>query len=179
VFVHSTGASLDGFVADAHASLDWMLAVDHDPDGPGGFAAFDVTVGALVMGRTTYDWVDAALARDGVAWPHRQPTWVLTHRDPPAVVPDAPITFTDAALDEVAAAMREAAGDLDCWVVGGGVVATAFAEAGLLDEVIVAIAPVVLGAGTPLLTTHLDLELVAAERNRDLAVLRYRVRGGG
>ena len=139
---------------------------------------FDATVGAIVMGRTTYDWVEVELARQGVAWPHRQPAWVLTHRGAPAVVPDAPITFTDAPIDEVAGAMRDAAGELGCWVMGGGEVATAFADAGLLDEVIVAIAPVLLGAGTAVITTRLDLDLVSVVRNRDLAVLRYRVRRG-
>ena len=178
MFTYSTGSSLDGFVADAHGGLDWLLAVDHDPEGPGGFAAFDARIGALVMGRTTYDWVDRALAESGDVWPHHQPTWVLTHRDPPAVVPDAPITFTDAPIEAVADAMREAAGARDCWIVGGGQVATAFATEGLLDEVIVAVAPVLLGAGTPVITTHIDLDLVAAERNGDLAVLSYRVRRG-
>ena len=46
------------------------------------------------------------------------------------------------------------------------------------DEVIVAVAPVLLGAGTPIITTHLDLTLVSAERNGGLAVLSYRVRRG-
>jgi dihydrofolate reductase len=178
VFVYLTGASLDGFVADARGSLDWLVSLDLDPEGPGGFPALDARVGALVMGRTTYDWVERALAESGDAWPHHQPTWVLTHRDPPAQVPDAPITFTDAPIEAVATAMREAAGDLDCWVMGGGQVATAFADAGLLDEVIVDVAPVLLGAGTPVITTRLDLELVDVTRNRDLAVLRYRVRPG-
>jgi len=175
MFTYSTGVSLDGFVADAHGSLDWLFAADHDPEGPGGFAAFDATIGAMVMGRTTYDFVEHALAESGEPWPHRQPTWVLTHREPPAVPLGTGITFTDAPIAEVTAAMREAAGDLDCWIVGGGQVASAFAEAGLLDEVILAVAPVALGEGTPVLTTRLDLDLVAAERNRDLAVLRYRV----
>lgn len=179
MFTYSTGVSLDGFVADAHGSLDWLFAADHDPEGPGGFAAFDATIGAMVMGRTTYDWVERALTESGDAWPHHQPTWVLTHRDPPPVPLADGITFTDAPIADVAAAMRTAAGDLDCWIVGGGRVATAFAEVGFLDEVILAVAPVMLGAGTPVLTTRLDLELVAADRNRDLAVLRYRVRGEG
>ncbi|MFM7271196.1 MAG: dihydrofolate reductase family protein [Actinomycetes bacterium] len=178
MFTYSTGSSLDGFVADAHGGLDWLLSVDHDPEGPGGFAAFDARIGALVMGRSTYDWVEAELDRTGMVWPHRQPTWVLTHREPPVVVPDAPITFTDAPIDAVATAMRAAAGARDCWIVGGGQVATGFATAGLLDEVIVAIAPVLLGAGTPIITTHLDLALVSAERNGGLAVLSYRVRRG-
>jgi dihydrofolate reductase len=174
MFTYSTGVSLDGFIADVRGGLDWLFAADMDPEGPGGFAAFDARIGAMVMGRTTYDWVERALAESGDPWPHRQPTWVLTHRDPPPVPLADSITFTHAPIDDVAASMCAAAGDLDCWIVGGGVVATAFAEAGFLDELIVAIAPVVLGAGTPLLTTRLDLDLVATERNRDLAVLRYR-----
>ena len=89
------------------------------------------------------------------------------------------VIVTDAPIDAVATAMRSAAGARDCWIVGGGQVATGFATAGLLDEVIVAVAPVLLGAGTPIITTHLDLTLVSAERNGGLAVLSYRVRRGG
>ena len=49
--------------------------------------------------------------------------------------------------DDIAEA---AAGDSDIWMVGGGDLAAQWAEAGLLDELIVSIAPVTLGAGRPL-----------------------------
>ncbi len=52
-----------------------------------------------------------------------------------------------------------AAGDGDVWVVGGGDLAGQFADLGLLDEVIVNIAPVTLGSGKPLLPRHVELRL--------------------
>jgi dihydrofolate reductase len=46
--------------------------------------------------------------------------------------------------------MAAAAGERDLWVVGGGNVASQFADAGLLDELHLTVVPVVLGAGKPL-----------------------------
>jgi dihydrofolate reductase len=71
--------------------------------------------------------------------------------------------------------MTEAAGDGDVWVVGGGDLAGQFADAGLLDEVLVTIAPVTLGAGRPLLPRRLELRLEEVGRNGDFACARYAV----
>jgi dihydrofolate reductase len=66
------------------------------------------------------------------------------------------------------------------WIVGGGDLAGQFAEAGLLDEVIVYIAPVTLGAGAPLLPRRIELRLEELARNGDFACARYSVvRPGG
>ena len=70
-----------------------------------------------------------------------------------------------------------AAGGKDVWVVGGGDLAGQFADAGLLDEVMVSIAPVTLGAGCPLLPRRYDLELLATGRNTGFLCARYRVAG--
>jgi dihydrofolate reductase len=51
--------------------------------------------------------------------------------------------------------MAESAGDRDLWIVGGGPVASQFADAGLLDELLVTVVPVVLGAGKPLFERRL------------------------
>ena len=67
------------------------------------------------------------------------------------VVPDAKIEFTSGDVAPVHEQMVEAAGERNIWIVGGGDLAGQFADAGLLDEVIVSIAPVTLGAGAPLL----------------------------
>ena len=61
------------------------------------------------------------------------------------------------------------------WIVGGGDLAGQFADAGLLDEVIVSIAPVTLGAGAPLLPRRLELQLEELARNGDLACARFTV----
>ena len=65
--------------------------------------------------------------------------------------------------------MVGAAGDLNVWIVGGGDLAVQFADAGLLDEVIVSIAPVTLGGGAPLLPRRIELRLDELGRNGDFA----------
>jgi dihydrofolate reductase len=55
--------------------------------------------------------------------------------------------------------MVRAAAGRNVWIVGGGDLAGQFADAGLLDEVLVTIAPVTLGAGAPLLPRRLELRL--------------------
>ena len=172
--VYYTATSLDGFIADERNSLDWLLTREADHEAPTGYKAFEKTVGALVMGSTTYRWVQD----QGEAWAYTQPAWVLTHRD---LTPyeGADIRFTAADdRDAVVALHREmqaAAGDLDVWVVGGGPVAAQFAEAGLLDEVVVSIAPVTLGAGAPLLPARVELAVREVERNGEFAVVTYDV----
>ena len=106
------------------------------------------------MGSTTYEWIlDHEFEGKDPAewkWPYDIPCWVFTHRELP-VVPDAKIEFVSGDVAPVHEQMVEAAGDRNIWIVGGGDLAGQFADAGLLDEVHVSIAPVTLGAGAPLL----------------------------
>jgi len=71
--------------------------------------------------------------------------------------------------------MVVAAGGRGVWVVGGGELAGQFADAGLLDELWVQYAPVTLGAGSPLLPRHVELQLEDVVRNGDFACARYTV----
>ena len=129
-------------------------------------------VGALAMGSTTYEWI-----LDYGKWPYELPTWVFTHRDL-RVVPGAPIEFTSGDVARVHEQMATAAGDRNIWIVGGGDLAGQFADAGLLDEVIVMIAPVTLGAGAPLLPRRRELRLEDMARNGDFICARFSVRYG-
>jgi dihydrofolate reductase len=72
--------------------------------------------------------------------------------------------------------MASVAAGRTVWLVGGGDLVGQFAAAGLLDEVWLSVAPVTLGAGTPLLPRHVELELLDVARNREFACLRYAVR---
>nr|WP_246284481.1 dihydrofolate reductase family protein [Nocardioides perillae] len=132
------------------------------------------------MGASTYEWVRHHLAESGEGWPYPQPTWVLTHRDLPRV-PGADLTFatadTAAEVRRLHATLVDAADGRDVWVVGGGGVAAALAAEGLLDALVVAIAPVTLGAGMPLLPGAFDLRLESVERNRAFVAARYAVVG--
>jgi dihydrofolate reductase len=139
---------------------------------------FYAGVGALAMGATTYEWVLAHEFKgkdpSEWKWPYDEPCWVFTHRELP-VVPGAQIELTSAGVSEVHEAMVAAAGGRNRWIVGGGDLAGQFADEGLLDEVIVYVAPVTLGAGAPLLPRRIELRLEELGQNGEFACARYSV----
>lgn len=184
--VYATATTLDGRIATVDHSLDWLLSREQDPDGP-GFDAFLATVGAQVMGASTYSWV-ARYAGDQ-PWSYTAPTWVLTHRaeqlaaDRPAAWAGADLRFTsaddDASLRALHAEMARTAGDRHVWVVGGGELAGRFADLDLLDEVHLDLAPCTLGDGAPLLPRHVELALREVRPNGELVHAEYAVVRGG
>jgi dihydrofolate reductase len=165
-----TGSSIDGFIADPDNSLSWLVTRDIAADGPQNYDAFIAEVGAICMGATTYQWI---LDNDPGNWAYDMPCWVFTHRQFPETEHD--IRFTTTAVPAVHAAMVEAAGGKNVWVVGGGDLVGQFHDHGLLDEVWVQYAPVVLGDGAPLLPRRVELALLETDRNRDFVCARYRV----
>jgi dihydrofolate reductase len=173
-----TATSLDGFIADPDNSLDWLLTRNHEADGPLNYGAFFAGVGAMAMGSTTYEWIlDHEFADTDPAewkWPYDIPCWVFTHREL-RVVRDARIEFTSAEIATVHEEMAAAASGRNLWIVGGGDLAGQFADVGLLDEIIVSIAPVTLGGGAPLLPRRIELRLDELGRNGDFASAKYSV----
>jgi dihydrofolate reductase len=166
-----TASTLDGFIADADNSLDWLFTRRREPDGPLNYDAFIADVGALAMGATSYEWIVDHVEGP---WFYEQPGWVFTHRALPPV-PDARVTFVSGAVEPVHREMVEAAGGNNVWIVGGGDLVGQFADAGLLDEVIVQFAPVTVGAGAPLLPRRVELRLEETGRNGDFVSARYSV----
>lgn len=166
-----TASSLDGFIATDDRSLEWLFAQDFDWEASMPETAFVSGMGALAMGSSTYEW----LLRNQETWEYDQPTWVFTHRSLP--VPDAAdVRFVQGAPADHFADIAASSAGKDIWVMGGGGLAGQFAAAGLLDEVWVQFAPVMLGSGQPLFTGTVQLDLIAVVRNRDFACTRYRVR---
>ena len=173
-----TATTLDGFIADPDHSLEWLFTRDQDHAGVLNYAAFIAGVGALAMGRTTYEWIlDHEFADKDPSewkWPYDIPCWVFTNHDL-RVVPGAQITFVSGDVAPVHAEMVVAAGGRNVWIVGGGELVGQFADASLLDEVIVYIAPVTLAAGAPLLSRRVELRLEETGRNGDFVAARYAV----
>ena len=130
------------------------------------------------MGSTTYEWIlDHEFAGKDPAewkWPYDIPCWVFTHRQL-QVVPGAQIRFVSGDVAPVYEEMEAAAGGRNLWIVGGGDLVGQFADARLLDEVIVYMAPVTLGAGAPLLARRVELRLEETGRNGDFVAARYAV----
>jgi dihydrofolate reductase len=173
-----TATSLDGFIADPDNSLDWLFTRKSGEDGPFKYREFIAEIGAVAMGSTTYEWIlNYEFANKDPAewkWPYDVPCWVFTHRQLP-VVPDSGVEFTSADIRTVHGQMVDAAGGRNVWIVGGGDLAGQFADAGLLDEIIVGIAPVTLGGGAPLLPRRLELRLDESARSGDFVFAKFSV----
>ena len=175
-----TATSLDGFIATEDDSLDWLFPLGDINDT--GFPEYMKSVGALAMGSATYEWMlrhsDKVAEETGSSWPYTQPTWVFSSRDLPSV-PGADIRFVQGDVRPVHAAMREAAGEKNIWIVGGGDLAGQFHDAGLLDEIFVQIGSVTLGQGKPLFPRRLtspSLRLVSVRQvGPGFAELQYEV----
>lgn len=182
--VYATATTLDGYLADRAHSLDWLFAVDGGDDAQGELSSFFDGVGVLVMGSTTYEWVldHENLLAEPEKWQGfygDRPTYVFTSRSDRTPIPGADIRFVAGAAAEMIEEIRAAAGDKDIWMMGGGDLAAQFAVAGLLDEIQLSVAPVLLGGGAPLFTGELRsdrLELVDVHQTGQFAQLTYRVR---
>lgn len=173
-----TAASLDGFIADSHNSLDWLFQfgeVESDV-----YANFIREVGAMAMGSTTYEWLlSHHINKDAdypQTWPYQeQPTWVFSSRILP-LIEGADIRFVKGDVRPVHQEMKTAAGNKNIWLVGGGDLVGQFYDCCLLDEIIVSIASVTLGSGAPLLPRAIvspPLKLLSAKTYEDSFVELY------
>jgi dihydrofolate reductase len=177
-----TATSIDGYIADENDSLDWLLEIDLA--GGDQFGPFFEQVGAFAMGATTYEWVleHEKLLDNPQKWQEFYggiPGWVFTHRALPAI-PGADLTFVEGDVAPVHAAMVKAAAGRNVWIVGGGELAGSFSDQGLLDEIILGVAPVTLGAGAPLLPRRLTsarLTLTDVRQVTPFAYLTYTLDG--
>jgi dihydrofolate reductase len=164
--------SLDGFIAGPDDSMDWVVSEWSD----GGENTRDIEVqrsnvadevlesaGAILGGRR---WYDVAVSKfdgyDGIyggQW--KGPVFVLTHR-PPDPGHHPAITFLSGELSDAVATATAAAAGKDV-IVFGAAVAVQCLRAGLLDEIVIHLAPVLLGDGVRLIDAP-DLGTVALNR---------------
>ena len=185
--VYYAAMSLDGYIAEADDNIDWLTGFEavRPAEGvetvEGSYQDFYKDVGALVSGSVTYEWVlDHLDLAGGGSWPYAgKPCWILSSRD--LRVPEGvDVTISRGAVTELYDEMIAAAGDRNLWVVGGGNVASQFADAGLLDDVWVTVVPVVLGSGKPLFDRRLPgapMRLTAAlPRPSGMIELRFEIR---
>lgn len=135
------GTSLDGFIARANGSFDFL-----PPGGgePHGYEEFMATVDALVIGRNTFETV---LAMDG--WPYGQkPVFVLTTRTLAAAPPGAVVERMSGAPAAIISQLAERG--IGHIYVDGGVTIQGFLRAGLIQRIVVTRVPVLIGSGIPL-----------------------------
>ena len=171
-----TATSADGFIADEHNSLDWLFEVGRgaevDPadSHEAEWDEFIGGVGSMAMGATTYQWIldHDRLLENPQKWHEYygdRPAFVFTHRDLPPI-PGADLRFVSGGVAGVYDDLVAAAGGQNIWVIGGGDLVGQFDDAGLLDEILLSVMPVFLGAGAPLLPRRITSERVSVREAR-------------
>lgn len=175
VIIHAT-LTLDGFLADRDGGVDWMFGY---PTAPG-----DDEVVQRVMGQlgAVVGGANAAQTVEDDEQPYggmlKIPVWLMTRREHPPIEKDG-TTYTFVVDDIVAAVeqAKHAAGDK--WVsLLGGSISRQCLRLGLVDEIHLDIAPLLLGDGIPLfagLGQRVELERMEASGFAGEAHLRYRV----
>ncbi len=180
--LYSATMSLDGFIAGAGGDMSWLTAYvggaspASEPDSGLDVEELMADIGALLIGHRTFTGDDPNKGTEsegafGGKW--HGPSIVLTH-EPAASDPDPDVRFATDLVTAVELA-KEAAGGRYVNVLGADV-ARQCLEAGLLDEILVIIAPVLLGDGTRLFD-HPGGTNVALERigPKDASILWFRV----
>lgn len=152
--------SLDGFIAREDGDVSWLDTLDIDPAAT-GYQEFFASIDGLVMGRNTYDFVF-----DYGSWPYGdKPTWVCTRRNL------ATLEGANLKIERTVKEIIPAAAALDLkhlWLVGGGRLASALLNEGLLTHLSISEMPIRLNKGIPLFANH-HLKELAIEKQ---AVIR-------
>lgn len=167
---YQVAASLDGFIATPDGSYDWIVmdpAID--------FAALYKEFDTALMGRKTYE---AAAAQGGDGTVPGLDVVVFSRTLARASRPGFRIVNDDPA--EVVPALKAAPGR-DIWLFGGGTLCRSLLDAGLVDTVEVAVIPVLLGAGVPLVPPGARVKLTLADQKTlpasGIVVVAYTVEG--
>lgn len=152
----SLAISVDGFIADEDGGVDWLAAFDANDFG---VAEFMASMDRIVMGRTTYDQ-----ARGFGEWPYGgKPVYVLTSRPLEGDVPPGVVAWL-AGVPALIEHFDSAGGTV--WLMGGGVAAKEFFDAGRVDRLDLNIIPILLGRGIRIFLPregHRQLALVEAK----------------
>ncbi len=186
--------SVDGFVAGPHQSLDnplgegaedrlhrWMF---EEPEANAAELQGITAAGAFIMGRNMFspgrdDWDLEWKGWWGDDPPYHRPVFVLTHHPRPMLPMRGGTTFTFVTdgIESALAQARKAAGEGDIAIAGGAHTVNQYLAAGLIDELRLHVAPVVLGAGERLFdgVGDLNLEPLGSRGTNLVTHLRYRV----
>lgn len=163
-------ASLDGYIATNEHNLDWLFSVDGEGDN--GYSKFYDTVDTILMGRITYDWI---ISHENGGIPYKgKECYVFSRAKKKA---NESITFVNDDIIQFTNNLKNRDGK-NIWLVGGGLLIDTFIKEKIVDEIIVTIAPTLLGNGIPLFRnndfqTHLLLK--AVNRYNQFAELHYEV----
>jgi dihydrofolate reductase len=197
-YVAGPNQSLEEPLGEGGEALhEWVIATEawrerHGDEGGEPGAESDLVAesrdatGATIMGRHMYSSGDGPWEEDPKArgwWgddpPFHHPVFVLTHheREPLEMEGDTTFHFVTDGIEAALDGAREAAGDRDVLIAGGANAAQQYLDAGLVDELTLHVAPIMLGAGERLFdgVKPLKLEPVLTLPGTIASHVRYRV----
>ncbi|MFZ9956896.1 MAG: dihydrofolate reductase family protein [Flavobacteriales bacterium] len=139
--------SLDGYIARPDGNLDWLTSIPSPQTGDYGYADLLNRIGAIIMGRLTYDEVIGF----GGEWPYKGfDTYVVSNNKNLEIKSDDTYLLHGNIKDFVTKLKAKA--EKDIWLVGGSQLLTTFINDEILDEMIITIIPKIIGDGIPLFT---------------------------
>ncbi len=162
--VYYIAASLDGYIAKQDGNLDWLYENGRSYTG---YQDVYRTMDAIIMGRSTYDWILA-----NGEWSYDKKCYVFTHRTDE---PKHNVEFVSGDVSEFMGSLRRQGGSR-VWLMGGSDLAGTFIRANLVDEFIITIIPVIVGSGIPLFREYnpfTKLTLKEIKRFDDIVELHY------
>jgi dihydrofolate reductase len=168
-FIVSAAISADGYIARLDGGVEWLDRPD--PDHHYGLAEFYDSIDTLVMGRKTYDFFEKFNQKPDRKKAH----WVFSRTLTSGL---AGVNFTSEDAKTFAQRLRGESGK-DVWLMGGAENIALFLDAGEVDEIIVAVIPVLIGEGIPLIAPrhrNIELKLIESKTFEDGVVrLHYAV----
>ncbi|MET3687237.1 dihydrofolate reductase [Priestia megaterium] len=160
------GASLDGYIARENGEIDWLESVEGEGDN--GYEAFYQTCDAVVMGKATYDHVLKLTPE----FPYLSKKRYVFSRS--AQGKDQYVEFMN---ESVALFLNNLSQETKkIWLVGGADILADFLTAKRVDEFIISVIPVLLGAGIPLFKRgipEMNLKLTDIKQYGQIAQLYY------
>jgi dihydrofolate reductase len=151
---YSVASSLDGFIAGPNGEFDW-IPMDPDIDFGAMFSRYDT----LLMGRSTYE-ASSSYPGGMSMWKHMRSIVCSTTL---TSVKDAEL-WSDNVAERIRALKSEPGKDL--WLFGGGDLFRTLLEAGVVDDIEVAVVPVLVGGGIPLRALPASLQKLTLTEHR-------------
>jgi|1048.fasta_scaffold45871_1 dihydrofolate reductase len=137
--------SLDGYIARPDGDINWLEQVPNPNQIDHGYQAFLEGIGALVMGRKTYE----KILSFGIDWPYPGLPCLVASQSPSVLVSSPDTQVVGAGISE-AVLHWKATLEKDIWLVGGGQLLQYFLREKLVDELVLTLVPITLGEGIPL-----------------------------
>lgn len=158
--------SLDGYLADVNHSLDWLYRTGELEET--SYEQFYASIDVTIMGKRTFDEI-AKMDQPQLVYAQTE-NYVLTHAK------ELPVEGFQPIEGDIVTLVRSFPKEKNIWIVGGNQLVAPLLEHNLFDQLMIQIAPVLLGDGIPLFTKRTNqkqFKLIEAKQYGPFAELVY------